>query len=341
MSEGELDIVCGDGANTLIPMSAAPLCNDGGTIVGAVGVFQDTSRSKQTANELQRINDELELRVSARTTDLEQSRKELDERNRELTIAYELLQSEAIDKIKSIEALREKEQLLIQQNRLASLGEMINNIAHQWRQPLNTLGVIIQQMQLYYDKGVFTKEYLEKVIHKSMGQINHMSQTIEDFRTFFKPDKEASEFVIRDVVGRTVALLADNFKSLRINVEIDSSDNPVITGLPNEFSQVLLNILMNARDAFIEKHLENPLVRITIAVERGKNVVTISDNAGGIPPQVMDRIFEPYFTTKGPDKGTGIGLFMSKSIIEKSMNGQLTVRNTGEGAEFRIEVQVA
>ncbi len=253
-------------------------------------------------------------------------------------VAEKALYEETTERLKAVEALREKEQLLIQQNRLASLGEMINNIAHQWRQPLNTLGIIIQQMQLYYDRGAFTEEYLEKVIQKSMGQINHMSQTIEDFRSFFRPDKEMTEFDIRDVIERTVSLVADNFNNQHIRVEIQSRVNPVIVGFPNEFSQVLLNILMNARDAFVVHCPAHGRIVIAIDTVAGKNVVTISDNAGGIPPHLVDRIFEPYFTTKGPDKGTGIGLFMAKSIIEKSMNGLLSVRNTGEGAEFRIEV---
>jgi signal transduction histidine kinase len=111
-----------------------------------------------------------------------------------------------------------------------------------------------------------------------------------------------------------------------------------VTGNPNEFSQVILNILVNAKDAILERKVERPWVTVRLFREAGKAVLTIADNAGGIPPDIMDRIFDPYFTTKGPDKGTGIGLFMSKTIVEKNMNGTLAVRNTGDGAEFRIEV---
>jgi C4-dicarboxylate-specific signal transduction histidine kinase len=111
-----------------------------------------------------------------------------------------------------------------------------------------------------------------------------------------------------------------------------------VNGIPNEFSQVILNILMNAKDALLERKVAAPRVKVRLFSEDGNVVLTISDNGGGIPPEIMDKIFDPYFTTKGPDKGTGIGLFMSKTIIEKNMNGTLSVRNTKEGAEFRIEV---
>ena len=175
-------------------------------------------------------------------------------------------------------------------------------------------------------------------MNKSMGLINHMSQTIDDFRNFFKPDKEKIEFKLHDVVTRTVALVEDGFKNQRIGIDLHATANPVVFGFANEYSQVLLNILMNARDALLERRPDDARVTVTISKENEMAVVTIADNAGGIAEEIMDKIFEPYFTTKGPDRGTGVGLFMSKSIIEKNMNGGLSARNTGEGAEFRIEV---
>ena len=140
------------------------------------------------------------------------------------------------------------------------------------------------------------------------------------------------------MVARTVSLVEDGFKNHRIRVDFHANANPAIIGFPNEYSQVLLNILMNARDALLDRKPENARITVTISTEGGKAVVTIADNAGGIAADAIGKIFEPYFTTKGPDKGTGVGLFMSKTIIEKNMNGKLTARNTGEGAEFRIEV---
>jgi PAS domain S-box-containing protein len=252
--------------------------------------------------------------------------------------AEQALHDETLARLAAVEQLRQKERMLLQQNRLAAMGEMINNIAHQWRQPLNVLGLILQQMRLFYDMGSFSAEYLDTSVTKSMGLINHMSQTIDDFRGFFKPDKEKVEFAVHAVVARTVSLVEDSFKYQHIGIELHSSAQPTIFGFPNEYSQVLLNILMNARDALLERRVAAPLVTVAISREGKKAVVTIADNAGGIPEEILDKVFEPYFTTKGPDKGTGVGLFMSKIIIENNMGGSLTVRNSPEGAEFRVVV---
>ncbi len=248
------------------------------------------------------------------------------------------LREETLERLRVVEALREKEQMLLQQSRLAAMGEMINNIAHQWRQPLNVLGLLVQQMRLFYDMGSFSKEYLDTSVTKSMGLINHMSQTIDDFRNFFKPDKEKVAFTIQEVVARTLSLVEDGFKNQQIRIDFQADANPAINGFPNEYSQVLLNILMNARDALLDRRPDDARVTVTIGKEGENAVVTVADNAGGIPEEIMCKIFEPYFTTKGPDRGTGVGLFMSKTIIEKNMRGRLTARNTAEGAEFRIEV---
>jgi hypothetical protein len=234
--------------------------------------------------------------------------------------------------------LREKDRMLLQQSRQAAMGEMINNIAHQWRQPLNGLGLIIQSLPMMYASEGFSRKYLEEMGDKAMGIIHHMSQTIDDFRNYFKPDKEKVRFHVHQPISRTINLIEESFRNLDIHIEVDAKDDPVICGYPNEFAQVLLNILINARDAFLERQVREPKISIILGTRNEKAIVTIADNAGGIPENVITKIFEPYFTTKGPDKGTGIGLFMSKTIIENNMGGRLFARNTAGGAEFRIEV---
>jgi signal transduction histidine kinase len=248
------------------------------------------------------------------------------------------LQAETMEHLRVAEALREKEQQFMQQSRHAAMGEMIGNIAHQWRQPLNSLGLIIQHLQLSFEDGDFCREHLDNSVSKTMDIIQHMSRTIDDFIHFFRPDKQKVKFNVLKEVSKTLSLIEGGFKEQWIRIEVNPTDNPVIFGHPNEYSQVLLNIMINARDAFSNRKADSPKVTINLFTDEGKSVVTITDNAGGIPEDIIEKIFEPYFTTKGPDKGTGVGLYMSKNIIEKNMSGTLSVRNTGSGAEFRIEI---
>jgi signal transduction histidine kinase len=230
---------------------------------------------------------------------------------------------------------RLKDRILIQQSRQADLGEMINNIAHQWKQPLNTIGLITQGFMYY---GELTKEMLKADVDRMMNTLQYMSQTIDDFRDYFKPDKTKVAFSIKMMIKRTLSIIEGSLGSIQIIFDADSADDVIITGYPNEYSQVVLNILLNAKDVMIERNISNPEIRIAICSEHDKSIVTIRDNAGGIAVDIIDRIFDPYFSTKGPDKGTGIGLYMSKNIIEGNMMGRLTVQNVEGGAEFRIEV---
>jgi C4-dicarboxylate-specific signal transduction histidine kinase len=248
------------------------------------------------------------------------------------------LHQETVERLRTVQALREKEQMLIQQNRQAAMGEMIGNIAHQWRQPLNTLALSVQELQMMYSFGQCTAEFVDQSVAKSMEIIQHMSQTIDDFRNYFKPERERSEFRLSEVVSSTLLLVQDSFRHQQVRIEIVDHQAPVIFGYRNEFAQSLLNILNNARDVLTERQVRSPRVRIAISGEGQRGVVTVSDNAGGVPEEIIEKIFDPYFTTKGPQAGTGLGLFMSKTIIEKNLGGRLTVRNAGDGAEFRIEV---
>lgn len=248
------------------------------------------------------------------------------------------LQAEIEERLRTMEELREKDRIMMHQARLAAMGEMIGNIAHQWRQPLNTLGLVIQRLPFFYETNEFSKEFLEASTGEAMKLIQHMSRTIDDFRNFFRTDKEKINFNINQVIRQTVNLVKGGFKNEQIDITINCDDIPSITGFPNEYSQVLISILHNARDALSERKIKHARISIHAFVKDGRITVIISDNAGGIDKNIIDKIFDPYFTTKGPDKGTGIGLFMAKNIIENSMNGHLTVRNTDEGAEFKIEV---
>ncbi|MBJ6726219.1 sensor histidine kinase [Geomesophilobacter sediminis] len=248
------------------------------------------------------------------------------------------LRGEHAERLRTLETLRQQEHLLIHHSRIAAMGEMIRTIAHQWRQPLNRLGLTIQQLPLFYDMGDFNRDFLGDNVAKSMEIIRYLSRTIDDFKNYFQPDTEKATFKVHDEVQRTLQLIEGGFAQQCIAIEVKLRGQPALHGYRNEFSQVLLNILLNARDALVERKIRRPWVRIASSGSGSRATVKITDNAGGIAPEIMGRIFAPYFTTKGAQAGTGVGLFMSKTSIERNMGGRLTVRNTSDGAEFRIEV---
>lgn len=230
-------------------------------------------------------------------------------------------------------AIHELDSLLLQQSRLAAMGEMINSIAHQWRQPLNVLGLHLQKL-LFQDADEPVQAKIEAGVAEAMSLIEHMSRTIDDFRNFFKPDKEKQYFSLARVVSQTLKLVQDTFNHHEIAVCVNVADARIL-GYPNEFSQALLNILENARDVLLERRVTSGQVTIASENREGVAVISVEDNAGGIADDILDRIFEPYFSTKGV-QGTGIGLYMSKKIIETNMGGSIAVRNVPAGAAFTI-----
>jgi len=198
--------------------------------------------------------------------------------------------------------------------------------------------LLTQKLAFFYGSPSFSKEFLDSSVAHAMELIQHMSKTIDDFRDYYCPDKEKESFSVREAVQNSLTLLEGSLQNPKIRVVLNDTVNPVITGYKNEFIQVMLNILINARDAIVERTIDNAQITITIDIENGCTVVTVADSAGGIPDGIINKIFDPYFTTKGPHAGTGLGLFMSKAIIEKNMGGMLSVRNADGGAEFRIEL---
>jgi signal transduction histidine kinase len=234
-----------------------------------------------------------------------------------------------------------KEQLLIQQSKLASLGEMIGNIAHQWRQPLNALGLVVQNIYFSYKMDELDDALMDKSVKKVNLLTQNMSDTIDDFRNFFKPDKEIEEFNLNTLVKDTLALVEATFEHHNIEIKGFKDGEVLVCGFRNEFSQTLLNVLNNSKDAFFDNKIENSIVNIEIGVENNYGFVKIEDNAGGISPDILDKVFDPYFTTKEEGKGTGIGLYMAKIIIEQNMNGKIEVENINNGATFIIKVPLS
>ncbi len=172
-----------------------------------------------------------------------------------------------------------------------------------------------------------------------MKLVNFMSKTIDDFRNFFTIDKIQSEFDVKEKIEETINMLNAQLDNYEINIIINNKSFSVI-GYVSEFQQVILNIINNAKDELIKKEITNKTIFIDIQNEDGLGIIKIQDNAGGIPNDILDRVFEPYFTTKEQGKGTGLGLYMSKMIIEENMKGKLCVGNTDEGAEFTIKMEI-
>ncbi|RLA77741.1 MAG: hypothetical protein DRG78_16685 [Epsilonproteobacteria bacterium] len=228
-----------------------------------------------------------------------------------------------------------KDRLLQHQSKMAELGDMIGNIAHQWRHPLTRLSLILQNLKLYKSKDKLTDEILCDSLIKSNEQIDFMSNTIDDFKDFYKPNKEKVYFKIKDSFSDILKIIGTVLEHDNIEVSIQDTKNIEIYGIKNQFSQVVLNLIVNAKDALVDNSIVNPIIDITILKIKNNIVISIQDNAGGIDESIICDIFNPYFTTK-KDKGTGIGLYLSRTIIEEEMKGKLEIQNINNGACFII-----
>jgi len=236
---------------------------------------------------------------------------------------------------------RAQQTLLIQQSKMAAMGEMIGAIAHQWRQPLSILSIYAHEPLELLEEGSITHEELEAVYLRSIEQIRQMNRTIDDFKDFFNPEKQKSTFVISEIIMDVERLLHAELRKYDIHYEYHLSDRgTTLYGVPNELKQVILNLVKNAIDAIKERanSQESPTgwVRLFCEETSHQTTIRISDSGGGIPKEVMGHIFTPYFTTKGASDGTGIGLYLAKTIIESSFGGSLSVDNLEAGAEFTL-----
>jgi len=256
-----------------------------------------------------------------------------------------------ISRRKELEIInKEKTHQLIQQSRFAQMGEMISMIAHQWRQPLSVIAATISAMQTKILLGKlecctteeieYNSKYLLEHFNKINNNIQYMSQTINDFRNFFKPNKNATKFYLSDAFNRALSMIEQSFISKSIDIKLHFDELQQIHSYENEVIQVLLNLLKNAEDALVEHKIENPFIEVFINEGDNTQSIIIIDNAGGIPQHQLDKIFDPYFSTKSKN-GTGLGLYMSKTIIEEHCQGELKAYNSNDGACFIIELPLA
>lgn len=233
---------------------------------------------------------------------------------------------------KKIEA---QQRMLEQQSKMASMGEMLDAIAHQWKQPLNALTMYLDIMKSDSEEGIVDKAYIKNIEDGMHAQITHMTTTLNEFRNFFRPNTNINNFNILDALNSVLLLTKDEFLKNMICIEIDIDAEITLKGNENEFKHLILNLINNSKDAFNEKEMLNRHIFIKAYENQQTIYIQLQDDAGGIPKDAMKEIFEANFTTKKLGKGTGIGLYMSSQIVKK-MNGQIDVKNVDDGACFYI-----
>ena len=240
-----------------------------------------------------------------------------------------------------IEKNRQKDSLLFQQAKLASMGEMIGNIAHQWRQPLNIISMLFQKVYRQQKKGTLDTPMMKHTLNQAMETINHMSQTIDNFRGHFEPNKTKVHFTVLSVVQGVISIVEESFKIANIEIQTCIESETGLYSYPEDLKQVLMNLLNNAKDAMKSNNVARGIIRFDVLITQNSEIsINFSDNAGGINDEHIDKIFEPYYTTKHKSQGTGIGLYMSKRIIEERLGGAITASNTDIGANFNILIPI-
>ena len=249
---------------------------------------------------------------------VEKKTKELKELNSslELKIAQEVAKN------------RKKDIIMFQQARFASLGEMLNNIAHQWRQPLGSLSMIIQSFQVKMQLGKLTTEFVEQKTKDALLLAQNMSNTLDDFKNFFDPNRAKTKFFIKDCLEHSIEISKYFLNKENIKLEVNIKKNIELFSYYNELSHVFLNIISNSKDALVSNVDKNDrIIKIVVNSKKDFLFVNIIDNGGGIAPDILTKVFEPYFTTKYKTAGTGIGLYMSKQIVERHIKGQISCKN--------------
>lgn len=240
---------------------------------------------------------------------------------------------------KALEESKQKDMALLQQSRLAQMGEMLSIIAHQWRQPLSEVSGIFMELETASKFGKADTKLIHESAKEADKLLSYMSRTIDDFRHFFKPSKEKESFWIQKACEEAFSLAQAVLKNSHIALHVKIFDSPKIEGYPNEYAQVILNLILNAKDILMERKVPEPQIWVEIGrTPEGNALVCVMDNGGGIKESNLKMVFEPYFSTKKASKGSGLGLYMAKMIIEQNMGGKIEVENAAFGAKFRVEV---
>jgi signal transduction histidine kinase len=276
-----------------------------------------SERAKTRADEK---NDALLAREKAYSAQLREYQAELEERVSQ-----------------TLSDLSDREKIILRNAQMAEMGGLIGVIAHQLKQPLSVLALLEDELQEIYASGELDTDFMRKHGKEFDKQIDHMSETVDDFRNFFNPNKQKRSFPLSSAVHKSLDLLRSQLTQEQIALHLDLDETIHLHGSESELQQVLINLLHNAKDALIAKAIAQPQVSISTALEPEKNrvVLTLEDNAGGIPETIIDRVFDFYFTTKA-DEGTGIGLYLVRKILQGSFGGDAVVENGPKGARFKL-----
>ena len=309
-----------DGTDFYLNTTITPILDRNGNIEEFIAIRYNVTKEIELKIALQKQEIELERRVKEQTRKLQELNKTLETRVKE-----------------EIQKNEEKQKILFMQSRFASLGQMIANIAHQWRQPLAELNLTLFSMRK--SSLIHNQKKMELYYKESKNIIKNMSDTIEDFSNFFNPNKPKKSFYIDDAINDALHILEKEILQLEISVTTKLQKVKVV-GVSNELTQVIINLLQNSKDAFKLNKTIKPKINITLSSFSVKNhsytKICFKDNAGGIKKENLESIFEPYFSTKHPNMGIGLGLFMSRMIIQKSLHGIMDVENYKDGTKFII-----
>ncbi|RLA71830.1 MAG: sensor histidine kinase [Epsilonproteobacteria bacterium] len=235
-----------------------------------------------------------------------------------------------------LKKLQSKDKAIFNQVKLISMNEMIENIAHQWRQPLAQINSSVLVIDVIMDKSNFKNEKINSKLLEIESLTKYMSHTIDDFRLFFDKRKKKREFKLNETIDRSLSIIQTSLLANNITLKFSLDQDIVVNGYSNELQQVLLVLINNAKDALIIRKINMPTITITTLIIDKKVLISVCDNAKGIDKDIIDKIFDPYFTTKHKSQGTGLGLYISKMIIEHGGLGELSVTNSKKGACFKI-----
>ena len=265
------------------------------------------------------------------------ARKILEEKEEESRLKIELLNQTLESKVTSeVAKNRTKDQLMLRQSRLAQMGEMLSMIAHQWRQPLSAISATTSVLLIKNDKKEYEQAFFNARLEKIVHYAQHLSKTIDDFRGFFSPNKKKTHTHYDEIIHSVLGIMDISLKNKNITLIQELSCTHTLFTYPGEIKQVILNLISNAKEAFEESEVDEPTIIIRTYFKQEQCHLEVIDNAGGISPEIISQIFEPYFSTKKEKDGTGLGLYMSKMIIEEHCDGVLDVQNTQEGSLFSI-----